>query len=118
MINSSTIKYCRIISASFFLIVLISPIQVAKAQSPTRNQNFKLTSWNVVNSSLTDLLNSGWKIVGTSSHRVATVTGRGIGAIDEETYVYTVSKDGKYINCSFTDPVANKGAYTACRLLN
>jgi hypothetical protein len=80
--------------------------------------NFKLSSWSVINSSLSELLNSGWKITAQSSHRVATVTTNGVGAFDETTFVYTLSKGSKYITCLLYNPVANKGGYTACRAIN
>jgi hypothetical protein len=88
------------------------------AQYYSNDPNFKLSSWTVVNSSLTDLLNSRWKIIAQSSHRVAIVTTNGVGAIDKSTFVYTLSKGNKYITCPLFDPPANKGGYTACRAIN
>lgn len=64
----------------------------------------KRTMWRPVESSLTDLLNSGWKLVSFSSDRAATATGGGIGAIDEQTFSYILYKDGKYITCFITNP--------------
>jgi hypothetical protein len=92
--------------------------EIVNAQISDQNFNSKLTPWKVVDSSLAELLNNGWKIVGQSSHRVTTVTSGGIGAIDETHYVYTLLKGGKHITCSLFNPVANQGAYGKCRLLN
>jgi hypothetical protein len=91
---------------------------IAQASINEYTDNFKLSSWVVVNSSLSDLLNAGWKIIAQSSHRVATVTTNGVGAIDQATYIYTISKGNKYITCYIMNPVPNKGGYSACRSIN
>jgi hypothetical protein len=92
--------------------------QKMTAQSSRNTPVFKINPWTVVDSNLADLLNSGWKLVGQSSHRIATVTGGGIGAIDEETFVYTLTRNGKYVTCFLQNPIPNKGAYGGCRLIN
>jgi hypothetical protein len=113
----------RLIVTTAFMAVLTMLIfhlnsQKIVAQSSRKIPIFKINPWTVVDSNLSELLNDGWKLVGQSSHRVATVTGGGIGAIDEETFVYTLTKNGKYVTCFLQNPVPNKGAYGGCRLIN
>jgi hypothetical protein len=110
---------------SFLLSCLIlfglpdySSTKIVNAQASDQTANFHLTLWNSVNSSLSDLLNSGWKIIAQSSHRVATVTTNGVGAIDQRSFVFTLMKGSKYINCIVTNPEVNKGGYSGCRSLN
>jgi hypothetical protein len=113
----------KLVFVIFSLILLLTfsgqayykPVQ---AQSVASNPNYKMTSWIVVNSNLTELLNNGWKIIAQSTHRVATVTTNGVGAIDETIFVYTLSKVNKYITCSVYNPIADKGGSSGCRALN
>jgi hypothetical protein len=78
-----------------------------------------VTSWKVVNKSMSDLLNSGWRIVSQSAYRVATSTSGGFGSIDEETFIYTIVKDGKFITCIIPNPQREPGVTrSGCRLLN
>jgi hypothetical protein len=103
--------------ATVFIVINIPGIgsQSVMAQSPTTKYN----PWKVVDSSLADLLNSGWRLVGQSSHRTATsTTAGGVGAIDDTTYVYTLTKNGKYVTCLLTNPKADIGVYSGCRLIN
>jgi hypothetical protein len=121
--NNLSFIFCILIAsvASFLSLIVSSQFPGDKkvsAQNSDVRSNFKISSWNVVDSSLSDLLNSGWKLVSQSSHRVATVTTNGVGAIEETTYVYTLSKGSKYITCFLNSPVANKGAYSGCRSIN
>jgi hypothetical protein len=92
--------------------------KTAKAQVSTDNPSYYLTTWNAVNISFSELLSSGWKIIAQSSHRVATVTTNGVGAIDERSYAFTLSKGNKYINCLITNPKVNQGGYSGCRAMN
>jgi hypothetical protein len=106
-----------IISFSLFIGVgHFSGLQNANAQS--NDSTYKLTLWKSVNSSLSELLNSGWRIIAQSSHRVATVTTNGVGAIDQRTFVFTLSKNDKYITCFVTNPQVNEGGNSNCRLMN
>jgi hypothetical protein len=95
---------------------------IAKSVSPptqyAQNRNFQKTSWKPVNDSLTDLLDDGWKLVGTSSYRMATVTTGGVGAFDDTSFNYVLTKGNKYVNCFVTNPSAQSGASSGCRLLN
>jgi hypothetical protein len=75
------------------------------------------TKWEVVSASLSDLLNSGWQLTGISSNRAAYRNSISPGGLDEETYMFSLTKSGKYIICLMPnpiDPVANAG----CRRIN
>jgi hypothetical protein len=74
------------------------------------------TVWRDADRSLAGLLNSGWQIVGQSSHR-AYFGGTGI-RIDETTYVYTLRKESQYITCLIYSPNANGKTYSRCRHIN
>lgn len=76
------------------------------------------TMWKPVDSSLSDLLNSGWKLINQSSNRVATSPGAsGYKPYDEENFTYTLYKNGKYITCFIGNPNPDN-AYSRCRLIN
>jgi hypothetical protein len=74
------------------------------------------TPWTVVNKSLGELLDSGWKIINYSSHRVV-IAPYTTGASDEETYTYVLHKNGKYIHCLIENPRPDN-TYSRCRQLN
>jgi hypothetical protein len=74
------------------------------------------TPWVIVNSSLGELLNSGWIIVNQSSNRVV-IAPYTNGASDEVTYTYLLHKNGKYVNCFILNPRPDN-ASSACRQLN
>jgi hypothetical protein len=74
------------------------------------------TTWDNVESSMTQLLNSGWQIIAQAVHRT-TVVAPG-NYLDTTIFTYTLSKGGKYITCIVQDPkppIANK---SGCRRLN
>jgi hypothetical protein len=76
------------------------------------------TTWKVVGKSLNELLDSGWKMINYSSHRIVTSPGTSGNLLhDEETYSYILFKDGKYINCFIENPRPDN-AYSICRQLN
>jgi hypothetical protein len=74
------------------------------------------TTWANVDSSMAQLLNSGWKIVSQAVYRVVVIAPN--NNADDTTFTYTLYKDGKYITCLLDDPkppIANK---SGCRRLN
>lgn len=83
-----------------------------------QNSNFQKTSWKVTNDSLTDLLDDGWKIISSNTYRMALATTNGVGAFDDTTFVYTLSKQSKYITCFLHDPTVREGASSGCRFIN
>jgi hypothetical protein len=76
------------------------------------------TKWEKVEASLSDLLNSGWLLTGISSNRVAYRNSIGPGGLDEETYVFSLTKDGKYIICSMDNPNPPIAKVAGCRRIN
>jgi hypothetical protein len=97
-----------------------SVAQSARLQSNqyAQNSNYQKTSWRATNDSLTDLLDDGWKIISGNAYRMALATTGGVGAFDDTTFVYTLSKQSKYITCFMKDPTVKDGASSGCRLLN
>jgi hypothetical protein len=96
----------------FVLATLLSLSFSQPAVGEQVNPNSSPTKWQAIPYSLTNYLDDGWQLVGQSSHRV---TDRDT---DSMTFVYTVSKNGKYVTCSLTNPRAETVTYSACRVLN
>jgi hypothetical protein len=96
------------------LIVVLSQAALGESGNPRASE----TQWQGISTSLTNLLDDGWKVVGQSSHRAVTITRGDVEAVDSTTIVYTLSKDGKYVTCLLNDPRVNSLTYSACRTLN
>jgi hypothetical protein len=102
-----TFVFCACIAFSVWIMVC----NIAVAGTP-RSQ----TTWRAVDTSMSSLLDSGWKIIGYSSHRVV-IAPYTQGASDEATYSYVLQKNSKYINCFIGNPSPDS-AYSGCRQLN
>jgi hypothetical protein len=101
-----------IVSCAFIVFaVWIMLCNIAMAGTPQSQ-----TTWRVVDTNLSGLLDSGWKIIGYSSHRVA-IAPYTNGASDESIYSYVLQKNSKYINCFVGNPRPDN-AQSACRQLN
>jgi hypothetical protein len=105
---------------SFLALLLLtaSPILIHWDYATANSSNSVKTTWNVVNKSLANLLDEGWKPINQSADRAAIATTRGEGAFDEQTYGFLLVKNGKYITCFITNPKVISGAYSQCRALN
>jgi hypothetical protein len=102
----------NIISCTCMVFTIwITMCNVAIAGTPMNK-----TPWKVVDKSLGELLDSGWKIISHSSHRVV-ITPYTNGASDEETHTYILHKDSKYISCQIINPRPDD-TYSRCRRLN
>jgi hypothetical protein len=100
--------YCIGVAAS--LLLLIS--QTSLAVNP-RSQ----TTWKIVEKSLTELLNSGWKMISHDTNRAKTSGYQSQAAYDQQTHTFTLYKDGKYIICLISEPRPDY-AFSYCRELN
>jgi hypothetical protein len=100
------------ISLFFLMAFTYNPVN---AQSTMRSH---VTTWKIVNSSLSTLLNDGWKLVNISGTDVATAPYANVGAIRSVSFIYVLSKDGKYVTCIINDPDATGLNYSRCRLIN
>ncbi len=100
--------YKNIIRTTFFIFTLSLFFQGTAHSVPTK--------WERVETSLTDLLNGGWQIIGTSSNRAAYRV-YGSSEYDEKTHTFTLAKSGKYIICVTVNPV-DPVAQAGCRKLN
>jgi hypothetical protein len=75
------------------------------------------TKWERVETSLSELLNSGWQLAGVASNRAAYKNSISPGGLDETEYIFSITKNGKYMICVMsnpTPPVAPAG----CRRIN
>jgi hypothetical protein len=77
---------------------------------------YNRTTWRVINSGMNELIDSGWKVISHSSHRVVILPGTNSGK-DEVGYTYILSKGNKLIQCVIYDPQPDD-AYSRCRYLN
>jgi hypothetical protein len=96
----------------FMLFVISNPVNT-KAENAT-----SVTKWVVVNSSLADLLNDGWKIINHSYSDSRTSASPGVSETREVTISYLLTKDNKYINCSLFNPFPGKRNISGCRSIN
>jgi hypothetical protein len=76
------------------------------------------TQWEKVEVSLGELLSSGWQLLGTSSNRVAYQNSFSPGGFDETTFVYSLTKNGKYITCYLSNPKPPIAQTAGCRKIN
>jgi hypothetical protein len=91
----------------------------AQAPAPAQVPNYKPTMWVPIDKSLTELLNSGWRVTNYSTY-VYTMDRRGglsMTRTYETTHVYLLYKDGKTISCMIVDPERNN-SFSRCRQLN
>jgi hypothetical protein len=122
----AVIKNKNALHGYVFAIVMLLSIDCGQviAVNPNRNK----TSWGVVNQSLTELLDDGWKLINQSANRVAIPQSSvrdstGVGTItnsgyDEEMFTFMLSKNGKYVICLISNPSVVQGTYSSCRSLN
>jgi hypothetical protein len=106
MMTKKTISWTCIV-----FTIWLTTCNIAIAETPKNK-----TPWKIINQSLGELLDSGWKIISYSTNRVV-IAPYTNGASDEESYSYVLHKNGKYINCSIRDPRPDN-SYSRCRQLN
>jgi hypothetical protein len=110
------IKLKCVIDSLLVLCFLLNPIN--SVAQPAKN--YKQTVWRNVDSSLSELLNSGWQLSGQSSSRTSTppVLGSPTPRINEVMHTFTLAKSGKYIICILLEPRVQEETYSACRSFN
>jgi hypothetical protein len=105
---------------NFFLCTIVAVlVECSNQRAIAQTQLSYKTIWKPVNSSMSDLLNSGWKMISQGSDRAATssIPGSSIPGFDEQTFTYSLYKDGKYITCIIVDPRPDKTS-SRCRMVN
>jgi hypothetical protein len=101
---------------TFFCAFIVSTVWIMTCNNSIAGTTRTKTPWKVVEKSLGELLDSGWQIIGHSSHR-AVIAPYTNGASDESTFSYILHKNGKYINCIVENPRPDN-SYSACRQMN
>jgi hypothetical protein len=76
------------------------------------------TKWEKVEVSLSDLLGSGWQLLGITSNRVAYRNSVGPGGLDEETFIFSLTKNGQYVVCSVDNPNPPIAQTSRCRKIS
>jgi hypothetical protein len=94
----------------------------ARTNDIALTSNLQRTTWKVLDDSMTDLLDDGWKIIAQSSYRVVLgysfYTGYSEARQDDNSYDYTLQKSNKYVTCFLRNPNIEKGTSSGCRALN
>jgi hypothetical protein len=112
-------KYTKRIVGIFLISILVFALSVifiptnVKAASITNP-----TKWEVVDSSLSDLLNDGWKLVNHSYSDARTSSSPGVTGVIERTYTYLLIKNDKYITCHLPNPFPGRRNVSGCRSIN
>jgi hypothetical protein len=75
------------------------------------------TKWEDAKISMTDLLNSGWRLTAHGTNRVAANSNAGNG-FDQESLTFVLSKNDKYIVCFLENPKPPVANIAGCRKLN
>ncbi len=75
------------------------------------------TKWEDVRISMTDLLNSGWRLTAHGTNRVAANSNAGNG-FDQESLTFVLTKNDKYIVCFLENPRPPIANFAGCRKLN
>jgi hypothetical protein len=116
-------KYCKTICMSskkymrnkIILSCVASAILSLLINSPAYSVP---TKWERVDVSLSELLSSGWQLIGIATSRVAYRNSISPGGVDEEIYAFSLTKNGKYILCNTSNPVHPIANNAGCRRLN
>jgi hypothetical protein len=75
------------------------------------------TKWEDAKISMTDLLNSGWRLTAHGTNRVAANSSAG-NSFDQESLTFVLSKNEKYIVCFLENPKPPVANIAGCRKLN
>jgi hypothetical protein len=75
------------------------------------------TKWEDAKISMTDLLNSGWRLTAHGTNRVAANSNAG-NSFDQESLTFVLSKNDKYIVCFLENPKPPVASIAGCRKLN
>jgi hypothetical protein len=75
------------------------------------------TKWESIQSSMSDLINSGWQISAHGTNRVAANSNAGNG-FDERQFSFLLTKNGNYIICIADNPKPPVANNAGCRKLN
>jgi hypothetical protein len=96
-------------SFAIFPLISLLAFQSSAYSIPTKWEDAKL--------SMTDLLNSGWRLTAHGTNRVAANSNSGNG-FDQETFTFVLNKNDKYILCLLEDPKPPVASFAGCRKLN
>jgi hypothetical protein len=75
------------------------------------------TKWGEAGMSMSDLIDSGWQLIGHGTNRVAANSNAGNG-FDVRTFSFLLVKGNKYIMCAVENPLPPIANAASCRRLN
>lgn len=75
------------------------------------------TKWGEAGMSMSDLIDSGWQVVGHGTNRVAANSNAG-NSFDVRTFSFLLIKGKKYIMCAVENPLPPMANAASCRKLN
>jgi hypothetical protein len=99
------------ISLSLFLLVALSVWITPKPAYSIP------TKWGEAGMSMSDLIDSGWQVIGHGTNRVAANSNAGNG-FDLRTFSFLLVKGNKYIMCAVENPLPPIANAASCRKLN
>jgi hypothetical protein len=113
-----TKKSIHAFSVTLLTVTIFIFCSRADAQFLAKAPKVQPTVWEIVDSSLANLLSNGWKPINISVTDVATAPVPGLAGLRSQAFIYLLSKNGKYVTCIVGDPDTVSTNYSACRLIN
>jgi hypothetical protein len=107
-----TMKNVLVRSTTIFASIILFALSHAK------NTNAAPTKWEDVTSSMSELLDSGWKVISHGSNRAMLSGGLAANDFDEEMLSFLLIKDEKYILCRMINPKPPVATRASCRKIN
>ena len=101
--------YCTILFAFIFTSLSVWTNQKSAYSIPTK--------WGEAGMSMSDLIDTGWKVVGHGTNRVAANSSTG-NSFDVRTFSFLLVKGNKYIMCAVENPLPPVANAASCRKLN
>jgi hypothetical protein len=110
----SNIKF-KLLASVLLSISLLIPANISLSQISSSDQQ---TVWQLVDNSLDELLDDGWKLLDQSITRSVTNPAPGISGVNTTMFSYTLGKNGKHITCIVIDPRSSEIVYSRCFRIN
>jgi hypothetical protein len=102
--------------ATILLSILL--LMTANTSLSQTSKSDRQTVWQLVDNSLDELLDDGWKLLDQSITRSVTNPAPGISGVNTTMFSYTLGKNGKHITCIVIDPRSSEIVYSRCFRIN
>jgi hypothetical protein len=98
--------------------VLVLIVSFSNYQNSALALRYRETNWTDTDMGMTDLINSGWKVIDHDTSTSSTHDSNGAWVRYTETYTFMLNKENKYIFCYLTNPKPPQAKESGCRGLN